>query len=433
MEYLSVLNVVLLLRDGKAFYRDPTSTLEFLRFCLSFIIGFGIVFLQLMDATVGYKFQVMDLDVIQGMYLTGYASLLIGSLAGALFLRLFPKRIVPIPFGAPEQVSPAAKTALYSLATLSVAAVMVYVAVTGLSFGSSSYESRYTDAQGMGILLRLFPAFLPFLTYRLCIAKTRAEYVRVSVVGLLYTAFMYIALDGYRQILIAAFCLTLLLGLKRGYFKGWVLIGCFVAMVPALVGLSFLRYSGDEGGATFTDPIIAALYYLQGDLFPIDAPLRTYWWCHYNECPGATPFMSHFLHLVPRFLWPEKPDILLDSAGYYTQVIVGYSRMVTLSSTILSEAIMIGGLGAVPLIFFFSGFLARAFTILTERANGALKFILLSNVWIGFFWIREGLENGLLRIFFAFVFFAMGVLIAAVFRSARTPSARRKVPSYARL
>jgi|GEM_PF-3081453 WzyE protein. len=415
MEFLTGLNVIIFLYDAVAFYRKPDSIYLFLKLCFSFIIGVGVLFLQVMVATVGYKFEVRDLEVIQQLFLLGYLALVSGawvtSKAAGLMMPS-TRRAPQFAQGPSARGSKLTQSGLHALALASLFSVAAYVALNGLSFGQGSYEDRYKDAQGMGILLRLFPAFLPYAAYRLVVAKDRSEFIRVAAVAMLFTGFMYIALEGYRQILIAALLITLVIALKRRFLPAPLVAVTALLALPGVIGLSFLRYIGESSAVTFQDPIVAAFYYTQGDLFPIDAPLRTFWWCSARECPGWGPFLNHFTHLIPRAIWPEKPDIQFDAAGYYTQVIIGYYRNVTLSSTIFSEAIMIGGYWAVPMFMFVSGVLAKLFSIWADRATGIMRFILLSNVYIGFFWIREGLENGLLRIIFAVIFLLIALLLA---------------------
>lgn len=415
MEYVTVLNIAILTLDIRAWYRRPDSIYLFFKFCFSLIIGFGILFLQLMNATVGYKFVLPDLGGMELCYLIGYVGIITGSRLGIwtyLLLTGSQRPGIALPFGEPEAVR--GRYGLYSLGIISMLAVVLYVGVTGFSFGQGSYEARYEDAQGMGIILRLFPAFLPFAAYKLTVAKSPREFWRSALVLVGFTFVMLIALEGYRQLMISAALLTVIIALKRKYVPLWVQLAIAVSALPALVSLSFLRYGGEVQAAGFTDPLTRIFYYIQGDLFPLDAPIRIIQWCDIRDCPGLEVFWNHLTLLVPRFLWPDKPAILLDAAGYYTQIVIAYNRALTLSATIIGEGFLIGSFGAIFAICVISGWLARILSVWMDRSTGMIKFILLANVPMGFFWVREGLENGILRTIFILAFLGIGTLTAPI-------------------
>jgi hypothetical protein len=424
MEFAIWLNILLVILDARRFSSNPRSIYAFFKFCYSFIIGFGIVFIQIMDAVVGYKFVLRDLEVLEYAFVLGYIGIIVGSWLSTIVLRFVskPANIDEVPqYGDAIVVSAHTKSGLSALAFLSIMSVAIYVAATGLNFGSGSYEARYEDAQGMGFLLRLFPAILPFAAYKLSAVRGPKEFWTFAIVLIAFTGFTYVALNGYRQLLIAGGLLVVIIGLSRRYISGfWLAILGLIIFPTFILTLSFLRYSG-EVSSPFRSPLEAAFYFIQGDVFPVDAPLRTYWWCLYKGCPGPDVIWAHLGYAVPRFLWPNKPDLLLDAAGYYTQVITGYGRFVTLSSTILGESFMAGGWWAVWWLGLGSGILTRVCSIWLERSRGLVGFILLANVYMGFFWVREGFENGLYRILLMLTYFMIALILAPIVASFSLP------------
>jgi oligosaccharide repeat unit polymerase len=368
-----------------------------------------------MEAVVGYKFELRDLDVIEYYYLAGYTSILLGGAAfsGVKFALGNAMQGSVVSRGQAQETSKMTQHALYGLATASFLSMMLYTLQHGITFGSRGYESRYEDAAGNGIFLILFPTFLPLMAFGLSNAKSKSVYVSYSLIALLWAFWTFLILNGYRQILIATILLIAIVAIKRKYLSSRSILALGCTVLPAfVVGLSFLRYVGEASNSPFASNMQAAFYYIQGDLFPVDAVLKSYWYCNYVNCPGSSVIYNHLLRFIPRAIWTDKPDFMLDAAGYYTRAVVGYERNVTLSPTIVGEAILAGGWNTFLIITFAAGFITQLCTAWLNRSVGVFKYLLLANVYMGFFWVREGFSNGIYRIIAIFLFYAMGVILA---------------------
>ena len=125
---------------------------------------------------------------------------------------------------------------------------------------------------------------------------------------------------------------------------------------------------------------------------------------------------------IPRVVLPDKPEIMLDSAGYYTQIVLDYPRAVTRSSTIVSEGLMIYGSLGVIAICFVSGLFSRTLDyVMSSSQTTALYYIFYSQIYMAFFWIREGFQNGLYRVIIMLV-----LLVSAIIVSYLMPAGLRK-------
>ncbi len=415
IDAIILINIIILMLDAFHFLRDPSSIWRLFKFCYSMIIGGGFVFILWMDYVWGYKFKIYDVELVNAYFLYGYVCIWIGFLSFEFIFRALSeishkKNHYSNNYSVLGNEI-ALKYGLRFLCTLSVLSVLAYVKSTGVSFGSSSYQSRYEDAAGSGIFLLLIPGFMPYAAFRLLKTNAIKSFIIISVVTILYALFIFVLLKGYRQIFIATILLLLIISFKKGFLSRKIIAISFMFIPFILLGMSFLRYLGEDG-TPFSDVMTASLYYIQGDLFPADAPLRTYWYCQNNPCPRLDVFTNHLMKFVPRAFYPEKPLITMDAAGFYTKIIVGYERDLTLSSTILSEAIMMKSWVLFSSIMLLSGFVAGSLNrIAKSNRHGFIYYIVISNSYIGFFWVREGLEDALNRIIIMIIYALISVVV----------------------
>src|SRR4249919_2222708 len=232
----------------------------------------GISLIVAMDETFGYK---MPIDGLVGIVFVD-AVIGLGILLGVklAYGRMFPTTRAPKELLPP--LKQASRIGLIALAAVSLASLLLFIAANGISVGNVDYEYRYDASRGWGLAILFFPAFLPLSYYLLTRADSLGRFVVVSIATLAVGALTYVALSGYRQILVGAALIITGIAFQRGYLKRWhVLPGVFL-LFCTLIALSFARYAGDRGGTEFAEKWQAGFYYLQGDVFPVDAPLRIY-------------------------------------------------------------------------------------------------------------------------------------------------------------
>jgi oligosaccharide repeat unit polymerase len=391
-------SVASILYTYSRFHRDPFSIFRFSAFCYAVVLLGGVSVVLIGDALFGFK---MPINSIRLIFVDCLIGLLIIHAARAGMALVFGNR----PAGAVALQSDQ-RWAMGALAAISVLSITIFAAANGVSFGQTDYEYRYEAARGWGPLIMLMPAFLPFAFYAIFNSKSFLSYVVISLSAMAIGLFTYFVLSGYRQIFIGTVIATCCVAMHRNYIKIWHLIPGLAAFFAFIIGLSFLRYSGDSGAADFDSIGIAAFYYIQGDVFPIDAPMKIReYYDFFGTPPGVDVMFNHILKIVPRALWHDKPLILLDAAGFYTQHVVGYARGVTLSPTMLGEGYLVGG----SIAFYVSCLLGSAVLYLLDlfrtRGGRAAFYFVGSCVYGGFFFVREGFSELVLRAFFILAFF----------------------------
>jgi len=310
---------------------------------------------------------------------------------------------------------------LFVLATITVSLIFLFGVINGFSVAQHSYVHRYEVSRGWGPVIAFFPAFLPAGALLMSKSKSITQFVLFSLITIFVGFLTYVVLVGYRQILMGSILTTVAVASKKGYLKVWVLPALMVLGIILSVGLSVFRYSY-EATSPSTFSSTATLNYLQGDFFPIIAPL------HINEelsdynPPGWSAFANTFLLFIPRYFWPGKPNIMLNPAGYYTQEIIGYSRAVTLSPTILGEALLVGGWLMIPLFLFLAGWLVATIdSLLVSTRLSIIYYNLIAAQYQCFFLMREGLS-----VFLARIFFVMGFIVICYMIVQLLPGQRKR-------
>ncbi len=380
------------------FHRDPFSIFRFSTFCYSVVLLGGVSVVLIGDSIFQFKMPIDGIYAVFADCLIGIV--IIHATRAGLSLTL-------VSSSAPATVLQSHdRWALGGLATISVLSITIFAAANGISLGESDYEYRYEAARGWGPLIMLMPAFLPFAFYAIFNSKSFTGYIAASAAALSIGLFTYFVLSGYRQIFIGAVIAVCCVAMHRNYIRTWHLVPGLAAFFAFIIVLSFLRYAGDSGSSDFDSIGIAAFYYIQGDVFPIDAPMKIHqYYEFFGAPPGFDVMANHILKIVPRAAWEDKPLILLDAAGFYTQHVVGYARGVTLSPTLLGEGYLAGG----SLTFYFICLLGSATLFLLDffrtRGGPAAFYFVGSCVYGGFFFIREGYSELVLRTFFIIAFF----------------------------
>lgn len=397
------------------FHRDPFSIFKFSALCYSIMLIGGVSVVLLSDILFGYKMplggiRVIFLDAVIGL-------LLMHAIHAGLTFMAFRRN------GHGGALHTVNRWSLAALAVLSVSSIFVFAAANGISLGQTDYEHRYEAARGWGPFLVFFPAFLPFAFYQIHQSKGVAGFLGYSLAAISVGMITYFVMSGYRQVLIGVVILSCCVAIERNYIKKWHFLPGIGLFFLLLVSLSFLRYAGDSAGlSAFDSAGVAAFYYIQGDVFPVDAPLKIReFHAMYGEMPGLDVVFNHLLKLVPRAVWAEKPHILLDSAGFYTQQVVGYTRGVTLSPTLLGEGYLVGGVPGFYLAVLAGSIVLWAMDWVRSASYPGF-YLVGSFIYGGFFFIREGFSELLLRALFACVFFTIFFLVKSMLSGFARPT-----------
>lgn len=301
-------------------------------------------------------------------------------------------------------------------------ALLIYISKSGLVlFSDGGYINRYEKNLGLGVVTQLLIFF--YFGFSIWLRKkvlstpgTMRDMLPPMILGVMFCIVTFLALGGHRQLGFGVFFVIGLLLYEMKKLSRVQLITLSVFAVSFLTLSAVFRY--DVNISSFGDLVkIFAIYTFDG-LTPIDAYYNIY---NYVSTYGPEDgvLSNLFLSLIPRTIWSEKPEIMMNAGNVYTQFILGRVTAITYSPTMLGELLLIHGLYFVP---FLAPALAFVMVMLNRLvATGSrLGYIFLSlSPLLVFNLYREGFYVMIKRIILYLIFIAFIFLIARILNTLR--------------
>lgn len=166
------------------------------------------------------------------------------------------------------------------------------------------------------------------------------------VTTLLFGLLTYLMVGGTRANIAIAFSLFLFIGIVRGWVSLWVLITAGALAILAMFWLALKRYSLDVSGP---EEFYTFLYLTRDTFSPWEnlALLLQ----NYNEIDfqGLAPIARDFYIFIPAWLWPNRPDLVINTANYFTWEVLGHYSGLAISPTLIGSLVVMGGVLFIPL------------------------------------------------------------------------------------
>lgn len=208
-----------------------------------------------------------------------------------------------------------------------------------LLFKLTKYHQIFSSQVEAIPLKRFFYFFLPalLLVFFLYPSKRMWWYLLILASG--YGLLSYLAVGGTRANLALAVFFFVLIGLYKKYLNLAWLVAVVMMVLVGMFILALVRYDlnvqGREAWFTFL--------YLTRDTFSpwenvvkiLHAPI---------EYQGVMPIIRDFYVYIPQSIWADRPDIVWNSANYFTKVVLGNQSGLAISPTILGSFYIMGGL-----------------------------------------------------------------------------------------
>jgi hypothetical protein len=224
-----------------------------------------------------------------------------------------------------------------------VASTLVYLVSSGgpVLLKSGGYENRYDSNVGMGGYSLFFSLGLVACTLAYLRANTRSERKKALYATILYCLVTFLVLGGYRQLGFAALFAIAVIAVQRREisFAKFIVVSC--CLVTATLAVAVFRYTDSTSDAV--GGLSGRLFIFLYDGFaPVDAFYNIVEYSRYHHI-GQNVFLNQLLTPIPRFLWADKPVIVLNAGNFYTQIVLGRTDLITYSPTLLGELYLLGG------------------------------------------------------------------------------------------
>ena len=255
------------------------------------------------------------------------------------------------------------------LAMIAVATVAVFFMHNGfLLFRLHSYSQIFSRDVADVALKRFFYFFIPAMLIIYFLNPDRRNWLFFLFSTVMFGIFTYVVVGGTRANIIIAFALFLFIGIQRGWISLWMLAGAGVMAVGGMFWLALKRYGlnvrGDEAFYTFL--------YLTRDTFSpwenLALLLQNYDKIVFQ---GLAPIVRDFYVFIPGWLWPERPNLVLNSANYFTWEVLNNHSGLAISPTLIGSLVVMGGWWFIPLGAIVVGLILKGFDTLYERGKAA--------------------------------------------------------------
>ncbi|CAM2937788.1 enterobacterial common antigen polymerase [Glaesserella parasuis] len=330
---------------------------------------------------------------------------------------LYIGRNKQIPRYAVEVKSLANLTA-WILMTIAILSLLVFMLLNqGLLLFKLEKYSHIFSAQVSGVALkRFFYFFLPALLIWFFLKPTKESWWLFLVAGMTFGVLSYLAVGGTRANLALAFVMFMLLGYLRRFLSFKWLVRAGLLTVIAMFLLALWRYrlnvQGSEAFYTFL--------YLTRDTFSpwenvakiMDAEI---------EFQGLMPIVRDFYVYIPQSLWEERPDIVWNTANYFTKSVLGNFSGLAMSPTLLGSFYIMGGIPMIAIGMAVVGGLIRIFDnfFAYGKNSAVIQSYCLANLFNLIVLIREGIDAFISRFCFFSVIFVFSYIVAYLINRVR--------------
>lgn len=304
------------------------------------------------------------------------------------------------------------------LALIAIVTVGIFFLQNGFLLFKLKTYSQIFSSQVSGVALkRFFYFFIPamLVVYFLKPTQQRWLFFLCAMVG--FGILTYVIVGGTRANIIIAFALFLFIGIVRGWITLWMLIAAGVMSIVGMFWLALKRYGLDVSGA---EAFYTFLYLTRDTFSPwenLALLLNNY---DKIEFQGLAPIIRDFYVFIPSWVWPQRPDVVLNSANYFTWEVLNYHAGLAISPTLIGSLVVMGGVVFIPLGAVVVGLIIKWFDWLYQQGlneHNRYKSAILQAFCFGAIFnmivlAREGVDSFVSRVvFFCLVFGAC--LIAA--------------------
>lgn len=304
------------------------------------------------------------------------------------------------------------------LALIAITAVVMFFMQNGfLLFKLNSYSQIFSKDVGGVALKRFFYFFIPAMLVVYFLRPNFKMWLFFLFSTVAFGIFTYIIVGGTRANIIIAFALFLFIGIVRGWITIWMLALAGVVGVLGMFWLALKRYGMDVTGA---EAFYTFLYLTRDTFSPwenLALLLQNY---SKIDFQGLAPIIRDFYVFIPTWLWPERPNLVLNTANYFTWEVLDYHAGLAISPTLIGSLVVMGGVVFIPLGAVLVGLIIKWFDWLYDRGKtesnqyraAILQAFCFGAVFNIIVLVREGLDSFVSRVVFFGLIFGLSVLVA---------------------
>lgn len=304
------------------------------------------------------------------------------------------------------------------LALIAFVTVGIFFLQNGFLLFKLKTYSQIFSSQVSGVALkRFFYFFIPAMLVVYFLKPTQQRWIFFLCATVGFGILTYIIVGGTRANIIIAFALFLFIGIVRGWITLWMLVAAGVMSIVGMFWLALKRYGLDVSGA---EAFYTFLYLTRDTFSPwenLALLLDNY---DKIEFQGLAPIIRDFYVFIPSWVWPERPDVVLNSANYFTWEVLNYHAGLAISPTLIGSLIVMGGVVFIPLGAIVVGLIIKWFDWLYQQGlseSNRYKSAILQAFCFGAIFnmivlAREGVDSFVSRVVFFCLIFGLCLVVA---------------------
>lgn len=304
-----------------------------------------------------------------------------------------------------------AKLTAFLLLAVSLTTMMYFLSVNGLLlFKLDAYNQIFSAQVNAVALKRFFYFFIPALLIVYFLYPSKKTWCGFLFIGGALGVLSYIAIGGTRANLALVIALFVLIGFAQRYISMLTLCALGIVGIGLMFVLAMQRY-----GLPLSDSNVWYYFlHLTRDTF---SP-----WEHLSQILAYTrieyqnlmPIIRDFYVYIPKSIWFERPDLILNTANYFTWEIRQYYAGLALSPTLIGSFYIMGGIPLTLIGAIVTGLIIKGFDELYRYAKQSVfknrqaifQAYCFANIFTITVLIREGFDAFFSRfVFFNVVFF----------------------------
>lgn len=307
------------------------------------------------------------------------------------------------------------------LALVSITTVVVFFMHNGfLLFKLASYRQIFSsDVSGVA-LKRFFYFFIPAMLMVYFLKQDKRSWLFFLLSTVAFGLLTYVIVGGTRANIIIAFALFLFIGIVRGWITLWMLVAAGIFGVVGMFGLALKRYNLDVSGS---EAFYTFLYLTRDTFSPwenLGLLLQNYDQISFQ---GLAPIVRDFYVFIPSWMWPDRPNSIMNSANYFTWDVLNNHSGLAISPTLIGSLVVMGGFWFIPLGAVAVGIIIKWFDWLYEQGKADVnpyKAAVLQSFCFGAVFnmivlAREGVDSFFSRIVFFCLVFGACLVLAKLF------------------
>lgn len=300
-------------------------------------------------------------------------------------------------------------------------AVLFYLSNGFLLFQLSNYSEIFAPTVHFSFLKRFFYFFIIGLLVFYFAKPTYFRWIAFLILGLSFGIFTYLVVGGTRANIALAAALFFLLGMEKARISLIQIVGFGLLGILGMFVLALKRYNLNIQGME----VFYTFLYLSRDTFSPWENLALIF-NHYERInfQGLMPIIRDFYVFIPKSMWESRPDLILNTANYFTWDILNYHANLAISPTLLGSFIIMGGIPMLVIGSVVCGLMIKLFDTLYFYAKTGLNFhysvafktYCFGNCFNLIVLVREGFDAFLSRfMFFSLVFFGAIIITKLLF------------------